>query len=37
MENNLKVVQFNDSKIINGYRQVVYVTASGKILVHFEC
>jgi len=39
MENKLinRVVQMNDSIIIDGYRQVVYITASGKTLVHFEC
>jgi hypothetical protein len=32
-----RVVQMDDSRVINGYRQVVYVTQSGKIIVHFEC
>ena len=30
-------VQFDDSLIEDGYRRVVHVDRSGKILVHFEC
>ena len=39
MENKLinKIVQFDDSLVIDGYRQVIYITACGKIMVHFEC
>ena len=32
-----KIAQYNDSEVIDGWRRVVYITAQGKTLVHFEC
>jgi hypothetical protein len=32
-----KIVQTNDSLVVAGWRQVIYITHCGKTLVHFEC